>query len=214
VTEFDRYSYCNRGNRIVTKGEKIISERIELFINKKQVSQDEISDDGIFVPEGLFKAVDTSERKPLWLTISKKKYKVEIDYNPDDCYSGAFTWNKAGIKCKGKDINVLAVVGRYCDVQIFYSEEPESFYHVSDAVFAQRIFSDDFGSDWDGQLYYFEDNVRNDIANIVKRYPIYDLLKGLTIAGITPENVVTIEVVDHNMVVKANDGSEKTLTLV
>ena len=135
---------------------------------------------------------------------------VRVVPDAESKYCGRLTWFKADID-SDTDIKAVAVAQDYCDGYVFYADTPEDVYGVSDVVFDNRVYSED-GDQWDSQKYDFDEEIRKDIMAITGTYRIYDLLDGLSIAGVSPQEVVSIDIRERIMTLKTKKGV-KTLNI-
>lgn len=193
VEPYYNTEYCGDSSRRVIIADKrnpvVVSENISLYINDKEKSIDDL-----FLPEGAIVTVENPNRKPSWLSIENKDYELRVvtTSNSNNNYSGHYTWRRSIIICEGKDIKSLAVVYGAGDGTVYYSESPDKFYNLSDAVFAQKEYSED-GNDWASQEDYFNGEISEDIQNITGNYNIKDLLKGIyDVLGIWHSDVLSL----------------------
>lgn len=182
----DHYN-SNSFTVVVRKGEKIISEDIRLFINGKK---EDCSDD-IFLPEGIITSVEAPERKPNWLEVKKKTYKINIRHSPKKKYKGYFHWSKAKITCEKEAVNVVGIVQGDGEGEIFYADTAHDSDDIMNSVFENKIYYED-GDSADSQRYYFDEELKKDIQNVVKEYHLYDLLNGFCGAGLKIDSIKSI----------------------
>lgn len=198
------YYNCNEVDAIVRKGEKIVSEDIRLFINGKE----EDCSEGIFLPEGIITSAEAPERKPNWLAVKKKIYKLSIRHSPKKAYTGYFCWSKANITCEKEAVNVVGIVQGDSDGEIFYADTARDFDDIVDSVFENRVYYED-GDSADSQRYYFDEEIKKDIANVVKEYRLHALLDGFCAAGIKTGSIKSILV--HKNKVEVMIGRKKKI---
>jgi len=181
--------------------EELVLEGLEAY---------EFDKEGVFLPEGAVTSVNLPERRPEWLKTLSRKRAVRVVPDAESKYCGRLTWFKADID-SDTDIKAVAVAQDYCDGYVFYADTPEDVYGVSDVVFDNRVYSED-GDQWDSQKYDFDEEIRKDIMAITGTYRIYDLLDGLSIAGVSPHEVVSIDICERIMTLKTKKGV-KTLNI-
>lgn len=183
-----------RGDPLLVN-EELVLEGLEAY---------EFDEEGVFLPEGAVTSVNLPERRPEWLKALSRKRAVRVAPDAESKYCGRLTWFKAEID-SDTDIKAVAVAQDYCDGYVFYADTPEDFYGVSDVVFDNRVYSED-GDQWDSQKYDFDEEIRKDIMAITRTYRIYDLLDGLSIAGVSPHEVVSIDISERIMTLKTKKG--------
>ena len=126
-----------------------------------------------------------------------------LDTNRYDC-----TWHKSFIECEGKVIAVVTMAERWAEGSIYYAESPEDFRTVEDAVFDMKVYADD-GDTYDTQRDSFARLIAREIMSITGRYPLSDLLGGIRVTGIHPNEVQAIDMnLDERVmkVTKTNRG--------
>jgi hypothetical protein len=199
----DHYN-SNSFNVVVCKGEKIVSEDIRLFINGKE----EDCPDDIFLPEGVITSVEAPERKPNWLRVKKKIYKLNVRHAPKKAYKGYFRWSKAKITWEKEAVGVVGIVQGDGDGEIYYADTARDSDDIVDSVFENKVYYED-GDKADSQRYYFDEEIKKDISNVVKEYRLYDLFDGFCEAGIKTGSIKSILV--HKNKVEVMIGKKKKI---
>ena len=203
LTEVDPYHSDDvesdevRERRIVRRSQMpLVSEALRLEIDGKIIMDGEdeelASCEKPILPPWTIKSVKLPSKKPSWLTTTEEKISLKV--TKQEGINREYNWVKSTLECKDKDISVIVLPWDNCGgLDICYSGDPEDFYLVDDAVFYSRVYSSDYDT-YDTQRYEYDGRVSADIQHLTGRYNLYDLLKGVNIAGVRYVDVKTINV--------------------
>jgi hypothetical protein len=200
--------------RLVKKGEgPFASERLLLTVDGKLVWDDDESVlDGSkpILPPWTITRIDLPVNRPSWL--QKEERWVSVRVRTLDVDRSDYTWRKSSIDGEGKEIGVISMVERWSEGDIYYGNTPEDFLSVEDAVFDMKIYSDE-GDTYDTQRDSFSRLIAREIMSITGRYPLSDLLSGIGVTGIRPQEVQAINISLKDKVMKVTKTNGETLSI-
>jgi hypothetical protein len=200
--------------RLVRRGEgPLTSERLFLTINDSVVWDEEES---VFdqpkpiLPAWTMTRIDLPCDRPSWLRKEDRWVKVRVTALDTNRYD--YAWHKSSIECEGKEIPVVSMVERWAEGDVYYKDKPEEFLAVEDAVFDMKIYNDE-GDTYDTQRDSFSRLIAREIMSITGRYPLSDLLGGVGVAGIRPDEVLAIDISLSERVMKVTKTNGETLSI-
>jgi hypothetical protein len=167
----------------------------------------------LFLPSGLLEEVTARDNRPSWLAIPEVGHDIRIDA-PTEPYNGHLRWHKAASMQDGElRIPVLAMGEYWGEVDVYYTEKPDSFHDLSQAVFERCYYSDE-GNTYDTQETDYLDMVEEDIREITGVYPLYTLLSGLVPVVNTGElQSLTVDHEGKLLTLTTTEGEVKTVRL-
>lgn len=222
LTEVDPYHSDDvehddvRERRIVHRSQMpLVSETLRLEIDGEIVldggDEELASCEKPILPPWTIKSVKLPSKKPSWLTT--KEEEISLRVTKHEGKNMEYNWVKSTLECKVKDISVIVLPWDDCGgLNICYSGDPKDFYLVDDAVFFSRVYSSDYDT-YDTQRYEYDERVSVDIQHLTGRYNLYDLLKGINIAGIDFHTVESIHIDRGNETVRININGGESISL-
>jgi len=206
--------------RIVKRQDSpIISEKLIMRIDGELVLDNEeevTSTTKPSLPKWTVTRIDLPKNRPAWLRTEEKT--VLVDVIVCDSYRKNYLWHHCSIVSE-KNIKSLCTHDYYRSLDgIYFTETPEDFWEIETSVFNGRIYETgdhDVADTYDTQQVKFEKSISEDIANITGKYRLDDMLKGIKIANIYPEEIksITINKSDLKMQVIKYDGEIVDLKL-
>ena len=209
VTEEEPYS--DGGDYIVVKkGAPVLTSEYLSWITltyesgmREDISAEvlESMEKRLFLPSGTIKTLNLPSNQPSWLTVDTKEYQLEVQCE-GEVFNGeaAAWWKMSSAKCGDKEIKCLGLVDDYSEATFFYTEGPNDMYEIVSYLFEQALFYED-GDTYDSQQADFNERMDRDIAKILKKFHLSDLLKGLRLLGVDPIQVKQITVSGKKLVV-------------
>jgi len=170
----------------------VVSEK--LVIKGLDEKADDIDYEQVFLAEGQVTEAVLPAKKPDWLEVKEFEHVVEVKMLDEKPYAGSFLWHKVEFK-SDLDISVIGVVEGWNGGDVYYSGDPDDVYGITDSIFARKFFSEDSDNDaWDTQRESFDESVRADLMKLKDSYPLSELLSGLSVIDIRPDDVVSISI--------------------
>ncbi len=202
--------------RLVRQAEgRLVSERRSLTVDNGLVWDDEASVTDRpkpVLPPWTIMRIDLPANRPSWLQTEERLVAVRVTSRGTNRYE--YTWHRSVIECEGKEIATVATVEGWAEGDIYYADSPEDFRLVEDAVFGMKIYGED-GDTYGTQRDSFSELIDREIMNVTGRYPLSDLLGGITVTGIYPHEVqaIDINIVEWVMKIKKTNGETLLLQL-
>ena len=224
VKKWDPYSHDNSlhwgtpyGRWILKRdGDTVVNEVLVLRGLEEYLEQEGIGQSGyeeIILPEGTITSFSLPDNRPEWLSSKIEDKKVTISVGPhlEHKHSGelGLEWWSVSI-VSDKDIDVLAVGSYHGEGIICYQGVPKGVYTISDSIFNQLFFREDMGCEdvdsHESQQHEFYEAVSKDIQQITGSYSLQDLLGGMSVAGISPRDVLNLNIENNILTVKTKAG--------
>lgn len=221
------HPYLDTTSKIVTKGEAVISNDIEICLvengkrktlkphsyhskTKKYVGDYE----QIFLPEGAIVKYETRIKSPEWLKIKTRVHKVEIHIPKNSKkYQGNLCWHKAKI-VSNILLDVIGIDRGYgLDVTtVYYGKDAADVWEIQCPI-VHYLHSDE-GDTFDTQEAWIESRILEDVRNINNNYSKYDLLEGFQkVSKINCDNIRNIAINKKKVTVTLSGGRKKVLLL-
>ena len=206
--------------RLVTKADSpLISERLVLNVDG-EIEWDEeestlIKGEKPTLPLWTITRIDLPRKRPSWLQTEERT--VNLNVTVQQTYDKHYLWHRASIDCAGKDIKAISLGSnhRYYERRIYFTEKPEDFCGIQDAVFNMHIYTGKENAAYNEQQNYFSNVVDEDIIKINGQYPLRELLKGMGMTGIDLYGIrnITINREEKIMEVISDTGETTTFKL-
>ena len=200
--------------RLVRRGEgPLTSERLFLTINDSVVWDEEekvLDAPKPILPPWTMTRIDLPHRSAFMAAKGGPVGEVRVTTLDTSRYD--YAWHRSTTECEGKEIPVVSMVERWAEGDVYYKDKPEDFLSVEDAVFDMKIYNDE-GDTYDTQRDSFARLIAREIMSITGRYPLSDLLGGVGVAGIRPDEVLAIDISLSERVMKVTKTNGETLSI-
>ncbi|OPY03592.1 MAG: hypothetical protein A4E61_01077 [Syntrophorhabdus sp. PtaB.Bin184] len=123
-----------------------------------------------------------------------------------------YGWHRSAIECEGKEIKIVSIIEGRAEGDIYYTNGPEDFFAVDDAVFDMTIYHEE-GDTYDTQRDSFARLISAEVMSITGRYPLSDLLDGMRVTGISPHEVRAIEINESERSMKITKTSGEIISV-
>jgi hypothetical protein len=203
--------------RLVRKGDApLLGERLSLILNG-QLAWDEEDEEKSsldipkpILPPWTITRIDLPHNRPVWL--QKMERAVQVRVTSHDTNRFDYVWHQSSVECEGKEIAVVSMIEGWAEGDIYYTNEPEDFLSVDDAVFDIKIYSDD-GDTYNTQRESFARLIAREIMGITGRYPLSDLIGGIRVTGVYPHEVKTIDIDAGKRMMKVTKTNGEVLSV-
>ncbi len=196
---------------IVRKDQTLPANQVPALVeNGEPRAVDFVIEDG-----DLLASVHVAGRAPEWVVIEDEDVQVDIGHSAEPLYFN-YRWQKADrIMIGDTPVTALCTDDDYhgSGIIIYYTDSPKDVWNIFEQTFVNFVRNED-GDTWETQRTNFEQDITDDVQKLTGVYEVAELLKGLWAAGVSPLNVVTLNMAgDGTIKIGLRDGSETTLTL-